>query len=302
MNGIDHESSISIKTPEPFSFSECLIFLGRSDQEVLHQIHDDYLFKLLKMDGSLILIKVSADPNFILIEFPDGVPNPAVRSKIAAYVKDWFDLGRDLSPFYAMASQDKILKQLIQKYYGLRMICIPDLFEALAWGITGQQINLTFAYTLKKRMIQQFGEHLTYKGNTFWLFPSAEKIAGLHIEDLKILQFSSRKAEYILEIAKAIRDGILTKESLLQAGSPDQIQESLTVIRGIGKWTSSLAMMRCLRIPTAFPIADVGLHLALKKQLSMDRKPFIEEIEGMASYWEGWQAYATFYLWRSRYE
>ncbi|WP_413229458.1 hypothetical protein [Heyndrickxia sporothermodurans] len=61
-------------------------------------------------------------------------------------------------------------------------------------------------------------------------------------------------------------------------------------------------MMKCLNHPSAFPIADVGLHNALKVQLQLERKPTIEEINEFAANWEGWQAYATFYLWRSLYE
>lgn len=73
-------------------------------------------------------------------------------------------------------------------------------------------------------------------------------------------------------------------------------------IRGVGAWTADYVMMKCLHHPAAFPIADVGLHQAIKRQLGLERKPTIEEIEEMSTNWGGWQAYATFYLWRSLYE
>lgn len=60
--------------------------------------------------------------------------------------------------------------------------------------------------------------------------------------------------------------------------------------------------MKCLHQSSAFPIADVGLHNALKVPLGLNRKPTIEEIKEVATNWQGWQAYATFYLWRSLYE
>ena len=40
---------------------------------------------------------------------------------------------------------------------------MPDLFESLVWAIIGQQINLTFAYTLKKRFVQDFGENIVFE-------------------------------------------------------------------------------------------------------------------------------------------
>lgn len=60
---------------------------------------------------------------------------------------------------------------------------IPDLFEAIAWGILGQQINLTYAYTLKRRLVEKFGTSVEYEGKRFWLFPTPDVIANLTVED-----------------------------------------------------------------------------------------------------------------------
>ena len=53
------------------------------------------------------------------------------------------------------------------------------------------------------------------------------------------------------------------------------------------------------RSTNAFPITDVGLHNAIKKQLNLKQKPSLEEIEQWSDNWKGWEAYATFYLWHS---
>ncbi|MBP3041610.1 DNA-3-methyladenine glycosylase 2 family protein [Bacillaceae bacterium Marseille-Q3522] len=124
----------------------------------------------------------------------------------------------------------------------------------------------------------------------------------ISVEDLKSIQFSTSKAEYVIGIAKEIKNGSLTKEALLEKQEYHQIKDVLMSIRGIGAWTANLVMMRCLHIPTAIPIADVGLHRALKQQLNLDRKPSPAELEELAASWEGWQAYANFYLWRSLYD
>ncbi|MEH7239148.1 DNA-3-methyladenine glycosylase 2 [Bacillus sp. JJ1562] len=298
----DHESYIEIFPPKEFNFEECLIFLGRSKQEVLHQIKKDSLYKLVKGKKSLVLCKIGYTNNSIRLEFPISIPSIHERKEVGENIWEWFDLDQDLRGFYQVASQDKVLKSLAQKYYGLRIMCIPDLFEAIVWAIMGQQINLTFAYTLKKRFVEQFGESLTFEGETYWLFPSFEKIALINIDDLTKLQFTNRKAEYIIDIAKAMANGQLTKELLLQKQDDQQVKKTLMMIRGIGAWTADYVMMKCLHIASSFPIADVGLHNALKNLLGLEKKPTIEEIEEYAKNWDGWQAYATFYLWRSLYD
>lgn len=89
---------------------------------------------------------------------------------------------------------------------------------------------------------------------------------------------------------------------LWQQEDYEAMKKRLMDIRGIGAWTADYVLMKCLQQPTAFPIADVGLHNALKIQLALERKPTIEELKNYAEHWQGWQAYATFYLWRSLYE
>lgn len=302
MYAIDHEPYLEIYPSNEFNFDECLIFLGRSEFEVLHRIKEGAVYKLIKISESSILCKVGCINNVIKIEFPLGPPSIHIRQRAAEHIWEWFDLDQNLGAFYQVANQDEVLKNLVRKYYGLRVMCIPDLFEALVWAIMGQQINLTFAYTLKKRFVEQFGESLTFEGETFWLFPSFEKIATINVDDLRKLQFTSRKAEYIIGIAKVMITGELTKESLLQMKDDQQIKRSLLKIRGIGPWTADYVMMKCLHNTSSFPVADVGLHNALRNLLNLERKPTIEEIEAYAANWEGWQAYATFYLWRSLYD
>lgn len=302
MEWVDHETFLEISLPEEFNFYELLVFLGRSEYELLHRIVENELYKLLKIDQKMILIRISNRNSTLKVEFLSGEPGSNEREQIVAYIYEWFDLEKDLTSFYSMANEDHILSPLVKKYAGLRMIGIPDLFEALTWAIIGQQINLTFAYTLKSRLVTQFGEKLVWNGETYWLHPSAQRIALLEVEDLKKLQFTTRKSEYILDIAKLITESVLTKTSLKNLQDNHAVHETLMAIRGVGAWTADYVMMKCLNDPSAFPIADVGLHNALKIQLELERKPTIEEIKEIATNWSGWQAYATFYLWRSLYE
>lgn len=296
MKRVHEEQYSEIATPVDFNIGECLVHLGRSSQENLYRLDDKGITKLLKIGGQLVLFRIVPIAGALRIEFPLGVPSLQDREEAAAYIEDWFDLKTDLQGFYAMAETDPILNGVVRQHYGLRIIGVPDLFEALAWAVMGQQINLSFAYTVKKRFVQSFGESLVYENEIYWTFPSAETIASLNVDDLRALQLTSRKSEYILGIAHAMATGGLQKQRLLQ--EPD-MERVLLGIRGIGSWSANYVMMKCLHSQSAFPLADVGLHNALKAQLQLDRKPTPAEIMELAKNWEGWQAYATFYLWRS---
>ncbi|MEC2055843.1 DNA-3-methyladenine glycosylase 2 [Peribacillus psychrosaccharolyticus] len=299
MRWTNHEQSVEIFPPKEFNFTECLRFLNRSEQEILHKIQDCVLSKLLNVNGELILVEISCSLVSIIVNLPHSNQPLLVRKRIVAYIWEWFDLDQNLADFYILAAQDKVLQNLACSYSGLRIICIPDLFEALVWAILGQQIHLAYAYTLKKHLVEEFGECLTIEGSTYWHFPSYQKIAGLDVDSLRKYTHTSKKADYIIGIAKAMMEGELTKETLLMK---QNCRDFLLTYKGIGPWTAEYVMMKCLHFPSAFPISDVGLHQALKKQLGLERKPTIDETKELAVNWEGWQAYAAFYLWRSLYE
>lgn len=290
---------ILLPLPKEFSFTETLHYLSKSSLEILHRIEDERIIKLLDVDGTAVLIEVSQpNPSHLQLRFLHQLP-PTGRAyqQIVQYVCDWLDLKTDLTAFYALAKTDPLLQPLVERYRGLRIVGIPDLFEALVWAVTGQQIHLGFAFTLKQRFIEQFGKSEMWEGQQYWLFPEPSQFDETAIPQLRSLQFTQKKAEYIVGIAQEINSGRLSKEKLRK--DFQQAERQLCQIRGIGPWTANYAMMRCFRDPSAFPIADVGLHNALKHLLHRKEKPTMDEIKTIFSRWKNWEAYAVFYLWRS---
>ncbi|NQX61390.1 DNA-3-methyladenine glycosylase family protein [Paenibacillus qinlingensis] len=299
----EQSSTLSLVLPGPFRYEQNIGYLSRSTNECLFVVDNSSIYKLLPVGDNLALIAVHSEDDEVLhirIVHYSGIRlTAAVRDDIARYVWEWFDLGTDFTPFYEM--EDPILRQVTEEFQGLRLVGIPDLFEAMSWGIMGQQINLTFAYTLKRRLVETFGTSLDWEGRTYWAFPTPERIAALTTEDLTALQFTGKKAEYLIGVANLMAEGTLSKAGLLAMGDFLAMEKDLLRIRGIGPWTANYVLMRCLRNPAAFPLADVGLHNALKHVLGLEAKPSLEEIRQLAEGWRGWEAYATFYLWRVLY-
>jgi DNA-3-methyladenine glycosylase II len=288
--------------PDEFSFEENLKYLSRSTNECLFKIKNKRIYKALSVEQETLIIEVSEGNNFITVRFlVNSSPSKSIREAVAHYVHEWFDLNRDLRPFYQLAESDELLRKAVNSFYGLRNMGIPDLFEALCWGILGQQINLTYAYTLKRRLVESFGRYVEYEGEFYWIFPTPEVTAKLTVSDLAGLRMTVKKCEFLIGIAQLLESGELTKEQLLKTGSVKAAEKMLVKIRGIGPWTANYVLMRCLRFPSAFPIDDVGLHNAIKLQLGMDKKPTKEELLKLSANWTGWESYATFYLWRFLY-
>jgi DNA-3-methyladenine glycosylase II len=289
--------TITLGVPDEFNFDHCLKFLNRSTKECLHRVHGSSWIKLVKLSGQLVLIKVYAVENQLYVDLHAPL-SFSQKQQLIEYLEQVFDLRRDLTQFYLAMVQDPIMSPLVDSYHGLRLIGMPELFEALCWSVIGQQINLSFAYDLKRRLVEEKGEKLTVDQKDYYLFPSPFVVASLNPEDFVPWKFSAAKAKYLLAVAQEMASGGLTKEELLQMPF-QQAFARLTSIKGIGPWSANYVLMKCLRHPAAFPSTDVGLQNAVKNLLALDRKPSMDELEELRTRWSPWEGYATFYLWHS---
>ncbi|WP_399283936.1 DNA-3-methyladenine glycosylase family protein [Vagococcus fluvialis] len=220
---------------------------------------------------------------------------------VTNFIVEWFDLQTDINPFYELAKEDLILSSLMNKFYGLRLVGMPDFYEAITWGILGQQINLQFAYTLKRRFTEKFGEKITYEELDYWIYPEAKRIAETTIEDLLELKLTLRKAEYLLDISKQIANDDISKSYFLSFKDAKIIEKEMIKIRGIGPWIANYVLMRCFRKNEAFPMADIGLLNGIKVIENLSEKPDTTKMLALKEEWGGWASYATFYIWRLLY-
>ncbi|WDV04926.1 DNA-3-methyladenine glycosylase family protein [Lysinibacillus irui] len=294
---------IVITLPDDFDKDANLGYLTREKNECMYAIENDVITKVIAIGEirSLVQINVMNNKQMNVHLLNDSRPiEKWKREEVVNYIYEWFDLNNDLTSFFEMAKTDPLLKMPAQKFYGLRVIGIPDLFEALCWGVLGQQINLSFAYSLKRQFVEKYGDSVEWNGKKYWVFPSYEQIAQLTPTDLADIKMTVKKSEYIIGIAKLMADGALSREQLMNMSFKDA-EKSLLKIRGIGPWTANYVLMRCLRFQTAFPIDDVGLINSIKLIRNMDRKPTKDEIVELSCPWKNWESYATFYLWRVLY-
>jgi DNA-3-methyladenine glycosylase II len=285
--------------PEQFSFKECLWFLDRNYDDCMHLLSPDSVTKVIKVKGRPFLIRVSAKNSILEVRLLEGRALEEDRSAIISYVKNWFDLERDLSDFYKLLLKDSQLNYMPGAYYGLRLVSIPDLFEALCWGIIGQQINLNFAYKLKRKLVERYAEPIGFENKFYYSFPSSNALSKASIEDLRAMQFSQKKAEYLIGIATAFEKGEISEVKLRNMASLKDKQAALTSIRGIGLWTANYALMKSFREPSCIPYGDAGLINALLRYEIISRKEEGQNIDALFKPYDGWESYLVFYLWRS---
>jgi DNA-3-methyladenine glycosylase II len=177
-------------------------------------------------------------------------------------------------------------------YPGLRILTIPDPFEALVWAILGQQINVAFAAKTKRALIERYGEVVEVGGRSYRLFPEPDRLAALTPEELRPLQISRQKGLYITGLA---RSGI-DLEAL--RGRPDEeVVERLTRLKGIGRWTAEYLLVRGFGRPDVIAAGDMGIRAIAGRLYGLGRNATEAEVRELARAWAPWRGYAGFYLW-----
>jgi DNA-3-methyladenine glycosylase II len=288
---------LEIIPPQPFDFSFSLEFLNRSPHELMHFCEGNLVVKAIDLSGKKISIQISERNGKLSVDTSSNLTEEEERL-VREYVEEWFDLKTDITPFYKLAKQDEILKDLVKKFHGYRIVSIPDLFESLVWAVIGQQINVSFAYTVKQRYVKAYGETVKWNDRDLYLFPSPEITMQIPDDELLSMQFSRQKTKYMKLIAEAFASGQLSKEKIMPL-TLEEAKKELTKIKGIGNWTANYAMMKTFRRPDAFPLEDVALHNAIRILKGMKKKPSLQTVKRVFKNYKGWEAYATLYLWKS---
>lgn len=188
------------------------------------------------------------------------------KARLAQLVTHMLGLNQSTEKFEAFAATQADLSQLVASQTGLRVPQAASPFEALSWAITGQQISLGAAISLRRKLIQRAGiQH----SSGILCYPQPEQLLALTEADLCACSFSKTKAATLINLAQLIHQGELPLQQWLEAcasGDPiaaEEIYNQLIKIRGIGPWTIHYALLR------GFGWLDGSLHgdVAVRRNL-----------------------------------
>ena len=206
-----------------------------------------------------------------------------------------FDLDKDIKDFYRLAEKDRVLRDVVQNFYGMRAHSEPTVFETVILCICEQQVNLRLARKMRELLIKKFGERLKLEDKVYYAFPSPGPLANATIEELRKCKLSRYKAGYIKGISKAIVQGELACERLKEL-SNDEVLKKLTRFKGVGRWTAEYVLVRSLRRWEVFPADDLAARKAISEFYFHGRKLSGAEVRHFAQRWGADAGLAVFYL------
>ena len=289
---------ISIRPRAPFDFAATAGFLRFTKREAVDTFADGRYRRALHLGGRLRLLNVAAagTPARPRLDVTLEGAGPAGLEEAEARVRQIFSTEHDLKKFRAQVAGDPLMSKLEAMHRGLHIARWPTVFEALVISILSQQISTAVAMTLKRRVVEKYGERLASGDETFLAFPRPEALAAAGPHALRALGLSGSKAAAVTELAQKASDGALD-ESSLGCEDNEALIARLTTLRGVGRWTAEWALMLHFGRTDVFPAGDLALRGFVVKYYN-DGRPMPErEIRALArARWGEWASYAAVYF------
>jgi DNA-3-methyladenine glycosylase II len=166
-----------------------------------------------------------------------------------------------------------------------------DLFGALLFQVTGQQLSVAATRTILGRIQAPFGGRLPAPAELLALDPATLREAGL----------SWRKIGTLRDLAERLTDGRLNADEL-SARPDDELMAELTVIPGIGPWTVQGALLVALTREDVVLPGDLALRKAVQAAYRLDHRPSQDEVLAIAEKWRPYRSLATSYLFSAVFE
>ena len=146
-----------------------------------------------------------------------------------------------------------------------------DLYGALLFQVTGQQLSVAATRRTLARIQALFGGHLPAPAELLATDPAKLREAGL----------SWRKIGTLRDLAERLSDGRLNQDAL--SSLPDEeLMAELTAIPGIGPWTVQGALIISLGREDVVLPGDLALRKAIQAAYQLGHLPSQQEVLAIA--------------------
>ena len=279
---------LAIPLPPGYRVADVLAFHARDAEGVAEQASATGFRKGVMLDGVPVRFDVAFTPEVATCTLAADGPLPDAA---ADALPGMLALRIDPAPFATAVRDDPLLGPLVARTPGLRIVQSATVFEALTWAVIGQQINLSFAISLRRTLILLAGRQ---HSSGLWCYPEAADVAALESTALTARKFSRAKAETILRLAQLVVAGDL---SLAREVPVDQVVTQLLAVKGIGPWTVNYALLRGYGYADCSLQGDVAVRSALQRLLGEDVKPDIARTEAWLAQYTPYRTMVAAYLW-----
>lgn len=188
-----------------------------------------------------------------------------------------------------LKKSDPVLKKVILQIGDCKLQPMKNHFAALMDSIVSQQLSVKASATI-------FGRFLDiYPGKRY---PKPADVIATSDDQLRAVGLSRQKLSYLKDLAGKFENGLI-KTRRFSRMADDQIIETLTQVKGIGRWTAEMFLIFSLNRRDVLPVDDLGFRKSVKIAYRLRALPDPQRLRKIARPWHPYCSIATWYLWAS---
>lgn len=166
-----------------------------------------------------------------------------------------------------------------------------DYFVALCQSIFSQQVSTAVAAVLFDRFRALFPSRRPTPTRVIELLEGGDE------QRVRTCGLSRQKRAYLLDLARHFVSGQIDRRRLGRMDD-EAVIESLTRVKGVGRWTAEMFLIFVLNRPDVLPVDDLGLRKGVQQVRGLAELPDALTCRTLAEPWRPWRSVATWYLWR----
>ncbi|MFA4859339.1 DNA-3-methyladenine glycosylase [Methanoregula sp.] len=284
----------------PFDFDLTSAIFATGDPQI-RIFQDGLFFQALDIQSTAVLVEVRSvgtrdQPQILVTCHAERPIRKTAMETIRQAVATIFSTADDPALFYRAMAADPVMAALTRRLCGLRCPGTPTVFEAVIDSVIEQQISLVAARSAENRLIKAVGRSLSQEGRIYYCYPTPAILAEVPDTVFRSCGLTLRKGEYIRGISREILKGNLDPEAFRNDPDTEPVISELVKIRGIGRWTAELAILRGLHRADAFPADDVAVRRFISRFYLNGAKVSPAEARLFSERWGDYRGFASFYL------
>lgn len=169
----------------------------------------------------------------------------------------------DIAGWYRRVRPFPWLARLSAHLRGVHPPRYPTLWEALAHAIVFQQISISAASAIMRRVVQTVSLPVEQDGIAYYPFFAPAQLLAASETKLRAAGLSANKVAHLRSAARALEDGEISQRAIAKLSSEEAAQR-LQTIRGIGPWSAAVVLLRGAGRLDVFPLKDSGVAHSLK--------------------------------------
>jgi 3-methyladenine DNA glycosylase/8-oxoguanine DNA glycosylase len=200
------------------------------------------------------------------------------------------NLDHDLAPFQARFKSDRLLGPLVRRKPWLRPSRIADPFQALAWAITEQLIEVERAFAIQRRLTWRYGRRSAC--GTLVDSQSAHTMAARAPAELQACDLSAGRSLALVMCAREVASGRVD----LAAADHEPGWQRLLRIREIGPWTLEKLAFHGQGRDDQLPAGDLAYIKFVGRVAGLGRRATVDEVREWFAPYAPYQGLAGLYF------